>query len=193
MAYAKLIAFDRPLLGASRPGQAGRTFNEIELAARDEAAYRRGVDAARAQADQQMVELRADMQQLGDGILQKLGHLEPLLVAQLRDALPGLALEIARRLLAGYEPPAEVVARLCEEALAELFPERENLELAVSVRDQALLEELNPSWLARYPGLRIRGEASLAPGDCQVRSRFGLTDARLQTKLAALENHLVPA
>lgn len=193
MAYAKLIAFDRPLLGATLPGQAGRTFNEGELAARDETAYRRGVDAARAQADQQMVELRADMQQLGDGVLQKLGNLEPLLVAQLRDALPGLALEIARRLLAGYEPPAEVVARLCEEALSELFPERENLELAVSVRDKALLEELNPSWLARYPGLRIRSEPALAPGDCQVRSRFGLTDARLQTKLAALAHNLVPA
>jgi flagellar assembly protein FliH len=95
-------------------------------------------------------------------------------------------------LLAGYEPPPEVVARLCEEALGELFPERENLELVVSPRDAALLAKLNPLWIERFPGLRVRAEPAFAPGDCQVRSRFGLTDARLQTKLATLEHNLLP-
>lgn len=193
MAFTKLIAFDRPLTGAALAGNAGRFYTEQELAARDEAAYRRGVDATRSLADQQMVELRADIAQLGEGVFSKLADLEPSLVGQLRDALPSLALEIAHRLLAGYEPPAEVVSKLCEEALAELFPERDNLELVVSARDAALLEKLNPDWLRRYPGLRLRPDAALNPGDCQVRSRFGLTDARLQVKLSALEHNLVPA
>ena len=193
MAYAKLIAFDRPLAGATIPGTAGHFCSEAELAARDNAAYHRGIDAARALADQQMVEFRHDMEHVGDGIFKKLAAIEPTLVAQLRDALPALALDISRRLLAGYEPPPEVVSRLCEEALSELFPERENLELAVSARDAALLEKIQPDWLSRYPGLRIRIEATLRPGDCQIRSRFGLTDARLQTKLTALERNLAPA
>lgn len=192
MAYAKLIAFDRPLSGAAIPGTAGHFCSEAELTARDNAAYHRGIDAARALADQQMVEFRHDMEHVGDGILKKLAAIEPTLVAQLRDALPALALDISRRLLAGYEPAPEVVSRLCEEALAELFPERENLELAVSARDAALLEKIQPDWLSRYPGLRIRVESTLRPGDCQVRSRFGLTDARLQTKLTALERNLAP-
>jgi flagellar assembly protein FliH len=193
VAYAKLIPFDRPLSGAGLPGTAGRMVSPSELAALDEAAYRRGIDATRALADQQMVEFRADVEQLGNGIFQKLTALEPALLNQLRDALPALALEIARRLLAGYEPPVEVVSRVCEEALGELFPERENLELAICAQDAALLEKLNPAWLGRYPGLRIRAEVSLRPGDCQVRSRFGLTDARLETKLTALEHNLAPA
>lgn len=193
MAFTKLIPFDRPLVSAAIAGSAGRYYSEQELIARDEAAYRRGVDAARSLADQQMVELRADICQLGEGVFAKLSNLEPTLVAQLRDALPSLALEIAHRLLAGYEPPPEVVARICEEALAELFPERENLQLIVSPRDAALLEKLNPDWLRRYPGLQIRAESNLRPGDCQVHSRFGLTDARLETKLSALEHNLVPA
>jgi flagellar assembly protein FliH len=193
MAYSKLIAFDRPLTGAALAGNAGRFYSEQELAARDDAAYRRGIDATRALADQQMVELRTDIEQLADGVLKKLATIEPGLLGQLRDALPALALEIAHRLLAGYEPPAEVVSKLCEEALTELFPERDNLELAVSPRDAALLEKLNPDWLRRYPGLKIRAESSLHAGDCQVRSRFGLTDARLQTKLTALQHNLMPA
>lgn len=193
MAYAKLVPFDRPLSGAAIPGAAGRYYTEAELAARDEASYRRGIDATRALADQQMVEFRADMQAMGDGVFKKLSTLEPALVAQLRDALPGLALDIAHRLLAGYEPPPEVVSRLCEEALSELFPERDNLEIAVCPRDADLLDTIQPAWLSRYPGLRIRRDTALKPGDCQVRSRFGLTDARVQTKLAALQHNLVPA
>ena len=193
MAYAKLIAFDRRLTGVAIAGQGGRFYTEAELGAREEAAYQRGVDAARGLADQQMVEFRADVEQLGDSLFKKLSALEPSLVAQVRDALPALALDLAKRLLAGFEPTPEIVSRICEEALGEIFPERDNLELAVAPRDAALLEKLNPAWLSRYPGLRIRADAALATGDCQVRSRFGLTDARLQTKMTALEHNLIPA
>jgi flagellar assembly protein FliH len=193
MAFAKLVPFDRPLAGAVLPGAKGRYCTEAELAALDAAAYERGIDAARALADQQLVEFRHDMEQLGNGVFAKLSTLEPALLHQLRDALPALALDIAHRLLAGYEPPPEVVSRLCAEALGELFPERDNLELSVSPRDAALLEKIQPDWMARYPGLRLRADATLKPGDCQVRSRFGLTDARLQVKLSALQHSLAPA
>jgi flagellar assembly protein FliH len=187
--YSKLIAFDRPLAAAVLPGQ-GRVYTETEVAAKCEEAYRKGVDSARAAADQQMVEFRHDIEQFSDGVLKKLTALEPSLVAQLRDALPGLAVDIAHRLLAGYEPPVETIERLCREALEQLFPEREGLELALSPRDASLLTELNPEWMQRYPGLRVRTDSTLQPGDCLVRSRFGLTDARQQTKLAALRHSL---
>ena len=49
------------------------------------------------------------------------------------------------------------------------------------------------SGLETATGLKIRIESTLNAGDCQVRSRFGLTDARLQTKLTALEHNLLPA
>jgi flagellar assembly protein FliH len=190
MAFSKLVSFDRPLAGAVFPGQAGQMFTEAELAAKTQEAYRNGVDAARAAADQQMVEFRADMERLSEGVLKKLSAIEPALLAELRDALPGLALEIARRLLAGFEPPPEIIERFCREALDQLFPEREGLELALCPRDAEQLSRLNPDWLQRYPGLRLSTDATLAPGDCLVRSRFGLTDGRRQTKLAALEHGL---
>ncbi|MBI2516381.1 MAG: flagellar biosynthesis protein [Opitutae bacterium] len=193
MAFTKLIAFDRPLTGAVLPGGHGRLYTEAELAAETEAAYRRGVDAARGAADQQMVEFRADMEQLSDGVLRKLSEVEPAMLAQIREALPGLAVELAHRLLAGYEPSPEVVGRVCSEALEQLFPEREGLELTLCPRDAEKLTTLGPDWLQRYPGLRIRADASLASGDCQVRSRFGLTDARMETKLGALAHGLTGA
>jgi len=190
MAYTKLIPFDRPLAGTVTEGRAGRLYTVAEYNAHGETSYRRGVDAARALADQQMVDIRAEVAQLSTGVLQKLSTIEPALLKQVRDALPALAVDIAKHLLAGYEPPVETVDRLCRDALEQLFPERENLELLLCPRDAELFNQLNPGWLERYPGLKVRADLTLAPGDCQVRSRFGLTDARQETKLAAMARAL---
>jgi flagellar assembly protein FliH len=187
MSFSKLISFDRKLIGAVLPGQSGRLIGERELAEQVEAAYRRGGDAERALADHHLVEVRADVQRLSDGVFKQISGLEAALFAQLRDALPGLALEIARRLFAGFEPDKEMLERLCQEALDQLFPEREGLELTLCPKDAEVIGTLDPSWTGRYPGLRVGTDPSLSPGDCLVRSRFGLTDARMATKLAALE------
>jgi flagellar assembly protein FliH len=186
MTHNKLIPFDRPLIGTVTPGRTGRLYTESEYAAYGEASYRRGVDAARSLADQQMVEIRDEVAQLSGGILSQLTNVDTAILRQLHDALPALALDIAKHLLAGYEPPPEMIDRLCRDALDQLFPERENLELILCPRDAELLTKLNPGWLERYPGLKMRADVALTPGDCQVRSRFGLTDARQQTKLEAL-------
>jgi flagellar assembly protein FliH len=186
MPFAKLITFDRPLTGARLPGRTTRLYTDAEVEVLRQEAYRQGQDAARSFADRQMVGIRADVQHLQDSAFGKLADIEQALLAQLRAALPGLALDLARRLLAGYEPPPEVVERVCREALDQLYPERENLELILCPRDAELLAQLNPAWLQRYPGLRTRTDAALAPGDCQVRSRFGLTDARRVAKIETL-------
>lgn len=196
MAFTQLVSFDRPLSGATRTTRATsapRLFTEEEVVAREQAAHQRGAEAARLAADQRLVELRSAIAQLSEGVLRKLETIEPRLLAEVREALPGLAVEISRRLLAGYEPPADVVDRLCREALEHLFPEREGLEVALSPRDAELLQGLNPDWLGRFPDLRIKSDVALRPGDCLVRSRFGLTDARQETKLAALEHSLTGA
>ena len=193
MSYHKIIAFDRPLVGAILPGRAGRLYTESEVAAIRTQAYQEGTDKARQFADQQLVEFRADVQALQEGIFQKLAASEGEILSQLRDTLPALAVELARRLLANFEPTAEQVHRICEETLAQLYPERDNLELFLSAQDIVLLDQLSPEWKSRYPNLRITADATLGPGDCQVRSRFGLTDARRQAKLEALSRELLSA
>lgn len=193
MIHNKLIPFDRPLVGTVTPGRTGRLYTEAEFNAYGEASYRKGVDSTRALADQQMVELRSEMAQLSNGVLGQLTLVDKSILKQLHDALPSLALDIAKHLLAGYEPPVEIIERLCRDAVDQLYPERENLELVLCSRDSELLTQLNPDWLSRYPGLKMRIDASFSPGDCQVRSRFGLTDARQQSKLEALSRALAVA
>jgi flagellar assembly protein FliH len=191
--HHKLVAFDRPLVAATIPGRSARLYTESEVAAIRSQAYQEGNDAGRSFASQQLVEFRTEVQALQEGLFRRLATVDTDITAQLRDALPLLAVEISRRLLADYEPPAEQVLHLCEETLRQLYPEHENLELFVSPRDAALLETLPVEWKSRYPGLKLTADAMLETGDCQVRSRFGLTDARRQSKLDALSRELLSA
>ena len=191
--HNRLIAFDRPLSGATIPGFSAQMYTESDLAAARGTAYREGADSARGFGERQLVEFRNEVQTLQDGLFTGLNGIDDALLGQLRSALPDLALDLARRLLAVFEPPPELLEKLCVEALEQLYPERDDLELSVSPRDAALLAKLSPGLESRYPGLRIRADGALAPGDCQVRSRFGITDARQSAKLAAIQHELVGA
>ncbi len=194
MSLSKLIVFDRPLHGATAVTRARtRQLSEAELMDLREQSRREGAEDTRRFADAQMVEMRTDVQQLNETLFEALRQAEARLTDQVRAALPGLAVEIGRRLLAGWEPPVEVVARICHDALDELFPETSGLELVISARDADLLTKLSPAWTAEFPGLKITTDATLHPGDCLVRSRFGVVDARGATRLRALQENLAHA
>ncbi len=185
-----IVAFDRPLRAVRTPGSA-RLYTEADLVAARAEGHREGGDDARAFTNQQIVELRAEIQELHTGIVQRLSTAHDQLVAQVRAALPGLAVELGQRLLAGFVPPAELVEKLCREALDQLYPERQGLELVVGPRDAAVLERLLPGWRVHFPDLKVAIDDTLNPGDCLVRSRFGITDARASAKLASLKEELL--
>lgn len=191
--HNKIIAFDRPLAGITVPGHGSHVMTDADLEAIRKKAYQEGADSARDFANQQLVEFRAEVQALQEGLFQKLETIEPDLQSQLRESLPALAVELARQLLAGFEPSAEQVMKLCDETLAQLYPERDNLELFLCPRDAGLLDQLTADWRTKHPGVKITVDSALGPGDCQVRSRFGLTDARRQAKLDTLSRELLSA
>lgn len=187
------IRLDRPLIAAIIPSQDYPRYTERDLALARSAAYHEGYDTARSFSDSQLAEFRDEVHALQHGLLETLPTIEATLSEQLRQGLPALAMDLARRILAGFEPPVEIVEKICSETLEQLYPERENLELIVCARDAALLQKQGGDLADRYPGLKMRIDQSLRPGDCQVRSRFGLTDARLDAKLASIQHELTGA
>lgn len=188
-----LLHFDRPLRAAQLTRNPARLHTAAELDDAYSRGHRAGGDEAREFSNAQLVEQRAEVQDLVEGIFARVHQAELALVARIRDALPVLTLEVGARLLAGFVPPPELVERLCREALDQLYPEREGLELVVGARDAAVLERLAPAWRTQFTGLRITVDDTLDPGDCLVRSRFGVTDARASAKLAALRTELAVA
>ncbi len=185
-----LVAFDRPLR-AVRCADAPREYTAADLLAARVAGHQQGGDEARAFTNQQIVELRAEMQELQEGLFRRLATAHEELAAQVRAALPALTVELGQRLLAGLVPPPELVEKLCREALDQLYPERSGLELVVGPRDAAVLERLVPAWRVHFPDLKITIDDTLDPGDCLVRSRFGVTDARASSKLSGLRQELL--
>ncbi len=188
-----LIAFDRPLVAVQSTRGALRQHTAAELLAARAAGYQEGGDAARDFSNQQIVDLRADMQTLQAGLFQRLTTVHEQLGEQVRAALPALTVELGQRLLAGIVPPPELVEKLCREALDQLYPERDGLELVVGPRDAAALERLVPAWRVHFTNLRVTIDDTLNPGDCLVRSRFGVTDARASSKLEGLRHELLGA
>jgi flagellar assembly protein FliH len=188
-----IVPFDRPLANVQAAADAARIHTAAELAAARAAGQQEGGDAARAFSNQQLVELRAEFQTLQSGLLQRLTQAHDSLLGQVRQALPTLTLDLAQRLLAGFVPGPEFVERLCREALDQLYPERDGLELVISPRDAAVLERLVPAWRTHFSNLRVTSDDTLNSGDCLVRSRFGVTDARAAAKLEGLREELLSA
>lgn len=189
--HHQLIAFDRPLVAVQSTRDAIRQHTAAELLAARATGYQQGGDAARDFSNQQIVDLRAEMQALQAGLFQRLASAHEQLGEQVRIALPALTVELGQRLLAGLVPPPELVEKLCREALDQLYPERDGLELVVGARDAAALERLVPAWRIHFTNLRVTIDDTLNPGDCLVRSRFGVTDARASSKLEGLRHELL--
>ena len=78
--HNQLLAFDRPLV-AVRTAGSPREYTAADLVAARSAGYQEGGDAARAFTNQQIVELRAEMQELQQGIFQQLNSAHEELTA----------------------------------------------------------------------------------------------------------------
>ena len=167
-----------------------RPFSAAELAAEFERGRREGALQADSGVDRRFVEFRSEVSAVQTGIFSRLGEAEKMIADQIRVVLPELAVEVAKRVLAGFTPPPEVVAQLCQEALVALFPEVQNLELVVGERDHEIIASLVPEWRVTYPGISVTIDPAFASGECQVRSRFGVIDARHNAKVEALRREL---
>ena len=184
------ISFTGPFVLGAEAVESVRPFSAAELAAEFERGRREGALQADSGVDRRFVEFRSEVSAVQAGIFSRLGEAEKMIADQIRVVLPELAVEVAKRVLAGFTPPPEVVAQLCQEALVALFPEVQNLELVVGERDHEIIASLVPEWRVTYPGISVTIDPVFASGECQVRSRFGVIDARHNAKVEALRREL---
>lgn len=165
-------------------------FTADELAAE----YQRGrLDGAR-ESDQDIerrfVEFRSEVSSVLSGLFARLSEAEASVSKQVHAALPELTVEVAKRVLSGYTPPPDVVEGLCANAIAAVYPEVSDLEVVVGERDRGIIERIVPGWQSSFPGLKVCVNPTFSPGECQVRSRFGVIDARHEAKLRVLRREL---
>ena len=134
-------------------------------AARD-AGYREGEAAAAADVQRRLFALSLDLAAERN---------------RLRGDVARLAVEVVRR-VAGELGEAPLVAALAERATAGLLPD-DIATVRVAPGAQAAVRHR----LARLHGVTVTADGTLAPNDCVVETKLGVSHAGLDTQLAAIE------
>jgi flagellar biosynthesis/type III secretory pathway protein FliH len=146
-------------------------------------AYNRGFHEATEALTNQIAEQRAEVAQLQDAVFKNLAAQSETLAHEVSQILPDLILEITQRVLAGFKPDAETVRKTISETLAEVAPGSTDVELRLHPQDLALVRGVDAELEQKYPGIKLTADSELTPGDCVAKSRFGMIDARVLTKL----------
>lgn len=164
-----------------------RMYSEAEFEAMKREAYHAGAEESSRLLERQMLEQRTELVRLQTETLHTLAQQHTALVRQIQEALPHLAIEATARVLADTKIDRDAVLRIVEDMLAEIAPGPEQLEVQLAPIDLEALSGSDERFREKHPAIVFRANAELRAGDCQVRSRFGVIDGRLATKLRALE------
>jgi len=165
---------------------------EHRLREAEATAYERGRHDAEKALREQLLQQRSELLELHQGVVDSLRQAVSQVVTETEDALLNLALEAARRLVAGLPVTATMVEAVVREALSHV---EDNAEIKVHLHadDLALLRKHASPLLngtSDTGSLRFVTSTEIARGDCLVQTRFGLLDARRETKLEQLRQSL---
>ena len=140
-------------------------------------------------------------------------------IAELENRLPDLVLGLVERVLPGVEFDHKAIEKIVRSMISEFTNDDEALEVFLCPEDLSLLKGMNSTvkpaetnedeggfasaiagifdnldgddaLLPDFPKASFFADESLQRGDCQVKSRFGLLDGRISTKLRRIEEGL---
>lgn len=158
-----------------------------------EESYERGRRDGEKALSGQLVQQRADLNDLQNGVLQSLRQIVPGVRRACESGLINLACEVAQKLVAGLPVSAEMVEAAVREALAQT-EETTEFHVVLHPDDLALLQRLNSPLLASSEGatqqIHFQSAPEVSRGGCLVRTRFGVIDARRETKAELLKQAL---
>jgi flagellar biosynthesis/type III secretory pathway protein FliH len=117
----------------------------------------------------------------------------PKVVRDCENAVVTLAVESAQRLVAGMPISPEMIEASVREALAQV---QETTELSIFLHpdDLALLEKMHSPLLTAKNGAdqaQFNSSSDVSRGGCLVQTRFGVIDARRETKVEQLKKALL--
>ena len=140
----------------------------------------------------QILEFREELRSLHDDVLGSIQEQFEALKQAVADSMPKMAMTLLKKTLPGIEIDAEVIQKNIQNLVAEFGGgDEENLVALISVEDFALLCKAagasEDAEFIKERAVRIQPSDTLAHGDCQLKTKFGLIDATIQTKMKHLE------
>jgi flagellar assembly protein FliH len=156
------------------------------------AAYQKGRRDGEKSAGEQLAKQRGEMTQLQNGVLDGLQKVLPQLIRDSESALINLALEAAQKIVANMPVDAKLVEAVVREALRQAEGTAE-VVIQLHADDLALLRKHESAVLNDLPGIgqvRFTSSPEVTRGGCIAQTRFGMIDARRETKLEQLRKTL---
>jgi flagellar assembly protein FliH len=159
---------------------------------------RAGYERGRVEGEQALSELlvrqRQETRQLAEGVLKSLQDAVPKVIRDSEQMMVALALEIARKLVAGLPMSVEMVEAAVRDALSQVESASE-FTVHLHPADLALLQQhasplLDTTQDARP--IRLHASPEVTRGGCVVLTRFGTVDAQRETKFDLLKRSLLP-
>ena len=192
MKWSDSIPFRQPLrevrLLVQVPTQGWNDF----LRDRELAAYQRGqLDGERA-LTRQLLQQQGETGELQNGVLQSLTRAIPQVVRETENALIQLALDAAQKFVAGLPITADMIESVVAEAVRQVEGSAE-ITVQLHPEDFKLLRLHQSAVLTGLPEsgpLHFTGSPEVTRGGCLVQTRFGVIDARRETKLEQLRQTL---
>lgn len=155
--------------------------------------YERGRRDAERALSEQLMQQRAEVLALQQGVLTALRRAAPEAARRGETALLELTLATLEKLLAGAPFSQAAVAAVVREAVAHVEGATE-ITVLLHPEDLALLERTNESpGLATCSDERLRFQSApqVTRGGCRLETNFGSLDARLEAKFEQLRQTLL--
>jgi flagellar biosynthesis/type III secretory pathway protein FliH len=192
MRYPEAILFAQPPKEVVLAPRRGRAEWTAEIAAREAAAFQKGVVEGERRLNEQLVRQRGELLELQNGVLSALTQAVHKTIHDAEAGLIELALETARKLVGDLPVDGEMVAAAVRAALAEAEGATK-IDVHLHPEDLARLQAMNPPAVVSTgngPQAHFHASAEVTRGGCLVYTNLGTIDARRETRLDLIRQAL---
>lgn len=183
----------RDVRSQCRQGLSEGEESERRLKEREQAAYERGRQDGERALSEQLVRQRGELQELQNGVFDSLRQAVPRLVRESESVLLELAMETARKMVADMPIPVELIETVVKQALSQV-EEAVEYEVFLHPEDLALLQQVNSPMSLPAGGeqkIHLKSSPDITRGGCIIQTRFGIVDARRETKIEILKKAML--
>ena len=191
VAARSTLVFSQPPRSIHLVGQAPivtYTSEEFDQAVRE--AYEQGAQETRVSLEAQMEKNREQLKVSTEGALSKVVERHSEALSMMRSLVPNLVTEATARVVAGLPVDSVFVRSVVDDLLNDVAPGAENVEVQLCPEDVTKVIGFDQELRHKFPTLRVVENKDIKPGDCLVKTRFGVLDGRISSKLKAVESLL---
>jgi flagellar assembly protein FliH len=189
--WHEIIQLPRPLREVRSSAPLLVTYSEEQMRSREQQSFEQGRREAEQTWKADISRERSELSKLETSLLESVRGVLPKIARDSESALIGLALEVARKLVADLPISPEMVEMAMREALVEV---EDNTDIAILLHpaDLELLQNKDSSLFQTKSNGRVHFESSpeVSRGGCLVKTSFGTIDGRRETKFELLKRSL---